>query len=228
MESRTGLSETLLSHIRALARNYGAQRVALFGSRARGDHRPRSDVDLAVWGLDQGAFNRFAAALEECDTLLSFDVVRVDGALDTALLSNIEREGISLMEGEGKKLAHLIQAIRRIKEGIVQYNDAPNQLSRDGVIQRFEFTAELAWKSCREYLLSQGYTQLNSPMSVMRIAYAASLVDDEQGWVDLLRARNITSHIYSDEQAETVFQDIVSRFVPLMEQLRDRLTAAPD
>ena len=55
-------------------------------------------------------------------------------------------------------------ALLRLKEGLAGYETASDQqLARDGIIQRFEFTCELAWKTTREWLLDQGYIDLNSP-----------------------------------------------------------------
>lgn len=57
-------------------------------------------------------------------------------------------------------------------EAIVDYDQMGLDSIRDGVIQRFEFCVELAWKTLREYLLDQGYTEINSPKSVMKQAFA--------------------------------------------------------
>lgn len=79
----------------ALAEAYGLDKVILFGSRARGDHRERSDVDLAVSG---GDVVRFSLGVEDLPTLLSFDVVDLDGAVQPELLESIRREGVTLYE----------------------------------------------------------------------------------------------------------------------------------
>ena len=123
-----------------------------------------------------------------------------------------------------QKIENYKRAYAQLEDAVKRYLASPqDSLYRDGLIQRFEFTAELSWKSCREYLIDQGYAELNSPMSVMKTAYAAGVIDDQQGWIDLLHARNATSHIYSDKQADAVFQDITARFLPLFEQLYARL-----
>ena len=79
----------------ALAETCGLSRLILFGSRARGDNRERSDIDLAVSG---GDVVRFSLDVEELPTLLSFDVVNLDGAVQPELLESIQREGITLYE----------------------------------------------------------------------------------------------------------------------------------
>lgn len=90
------LSDALVWQIHDLAAQSGASRLVLFGSRARGDHRERSDIDLAVWGLQGMAFGRLRLALEELPTLLSFDLVCADACTDPNLLENIAREGVTL------------------------------------------------------------------------------------------------------------------------------------
>ena len=93
-----------------------------------------------------------------------------------------------------------------------------------GVIQRFEFCTELAWKTTREYLIDQGYNEgVDSPKAVMRKAYSAGLIENEQGWIELLNARNLTSHIYDEETAQRVFAMIQDDFLPLFRQLADAL-----
>ena len=92
----TGIRDVVLQQICDLAAQYGLRKVILFGSRARGDHKERSDIDLAVSG---GDIPGFALAVdEETDTLLQYDVVSLDGCVDTALLENIEKDGKVLYE----------------------------------------------------------------------------------------------------------------------------------
>ena len=92
----TGIRDVVLQQIRDLAAQYGLRKVILFGSRARGDHKERSDIDLAVSG---GDIPGFALAVdEETDTLLQYDVVNLDSRVDAALLENIEKDGKVLYE----------------------------------------------------------------------------------------------------------------------------------
>jgi len=93
---RFGLPDRLISEIVVLARTHGLDRVILFGSRARGDFRDLSDIDLAVSGGNVAAF---ALDVEEnTQTLLSFDIVDLDGAVQSELMESIEREGQTIYE----------------------------------------------------------------------------------------------------------------------------------
>ena len=96
MLANTGISPKVQEEIRHLARQYGLNQVRLFGSRARGDYRRASDIDLAVSG---GDIIRFSLDLEEeASTLLMFDVIDLGQAIDQDLRAAIEAEGRTLYE----------------------------------------------------------------------------------------------------------------------------------
>ena len=96
MNSDTGIREAVLTEIRDLAEKYGLERVVLFGSRASGDYKKTSDIDLAVTG---GNITLFTLDVEEeTSTLLSFDVVNLDGSVQEELRKSIEQEGRLLYE----------------------------------------------------------------------------------------------------------------------------------
>ena len=92
----SGIKEKVLIEIKELAEKYNIEKVILFGSRARGDYRERSDIDLAATG---GKVDLFALAVdEETSTLLKYDIVNLDGRVQTELLESIKAEGILIYE----------------------------------------------------------------------------------------------------------------------------------
>lgn len=92
----TGIRDEVIQEIRELAEKYNVQKVILFGSRARGDFKRTSDIDLAVSG---GDFCRFVLDVEEeTQTLLEFDIVDLDGTVQAELLESICKEGRLLYE----------------------------------------------------------------------------------------------------------------------------------
>ena len=92
------LRENIKQHIIALARRCGLDKVTLFGSRARGDNRERSDIDLAIVGDLANCIEFSLAADEVIPTLLMFDFVVVDELLSPELRDEIERDGVVLYE----------------------------------------------------------------------------------------------------------------------------------
>lgn len=79
-----------------IAKKNGVKKVILFGSRARGDNRERSDIDLAASGGD--ILNFYYDLEEEAWTLLMFDVVNLDRGITEELQEEIERDGVIIYE----------------------------------------------------------------------------------------------------------------------------------
>ncbi len=81
-----------------LGEEYSIEKIVLFGSRARGDNRERSDIDIAIYGLDKNKRVNFAYSVDELNTLLKFDIVFVDSKTEPVLIKNIEKDGVILYE----------------------------------------------------------------------------------------------------------------------------------
>ena len=222
-EKNGAISAALRGSLAELGAAFGADRIVLFGSRARGDHRERSDIDIAVYGMPAEKRAAFSDAVDELPTLLAFDVVFLSETTDPALLQNIQKDGIIIMDKMSNRLNNFSHAVVRLEEAIAEYRQVGVSSSRDGAIQRFEFCAELAWKTVRDYLLEQGYTEVNSPKAVMKTAYADGIIKEEAGWLELLNARNLTSHVYDEATAEEVFSAIQTKFVSLFKELQQTL-----
>lgn len=209
--------EELYGRLAELARRYGARRLVLYGSRARGDHRYNSDVDLAVYGMPEENEGAFGMDCDELPTLLKLDIVQIREGMNPAFLANIEKDGVTLMDRLYEKYEQFEAAVSRLREALEDYRSTPLSSVRDGVIQRFEFCAELAWKTMREYLLDQGYTEINSPKAVIRQAFAYGMIEDADGWVRLMNDRNLTSHVYDEKTAEEIFRRIETVYLALFD-----------
>lgn len=210
--------EQLYSQLAALARRYGAKRLVLFGSRARGDNRNNSDIDLAVYGMPEDSRAAFWMECEELPTLLKFDIVHIAADMNPAFLANIEKDGVELMDKLHEKYAYFTDAVARLREALDDYSKMPLDSIRDGVIQRFEFCTELAWKTMREYLIDQGYTELNSPKAVVKQAFAFGMIQDQAVWIALLNDRNLTSHVYDESTAKLIFNRIEQQHLALFDE----------
>ncbi len=95
MEQILGVNPCVTAEIIDIAKKYSIQKVLVFGSRARGDYKERSDIDLAVSG---GNIVNFMLDIEEVKTLLLFDVVNLDAPVQEELREAIEREGRVIYE----------------------------------------------------------------------------------------------------------------------------------
>lgn len=117
--------EELYNQLAALARRFGAKRLVLFGSRARGDNRPNSDVDLAVYGMPEDNRAEFWMCCEELPTLLKFDIVHIQDSMEPVFLANIERDGVELMDKLHEKYDRFTAAVARLREALDDYKKYP-------------------------------------------------------------------------------------------------------
>lgn len=219
------LSPSLVQSIQEIASCYPeVKKVALFGSRARGDNQPNSDIDLAVWA--DTTFPKksyFCSDIDDLNTLLKIDLVFIDNDIEPLFLENIQKEGVVLVDTVKTKAENLRSAVLRLQESIAEYQITHSTSVRDGAIQRFEFCCELAWKALKEYLIEEGFLAPNTPRAVLKESFAAGILDNEQGWLNLLNDRNITSHMYNEKKADDIYTSIVAVYYPLLRQLADKL-----
>ena len=90
-----------------LSRQYQADKIVLFGSRTRGDHRENSDIDIAVFGMPAENQALFWDSVNELPTLLEFDIVFLSPKTDEKLVRNIEKDGVILMDKFAEKYEKL-------------------------------------------------------------------------------------------------------------------------
>lgn len=96
LSRKSGIRSEVLREIIQLAKQNNVKRVILFGSRARGDYKERSDIDIAFRGGNSSSF--ILSVDEETSTLLEFDVIDLDKPVREELLQSIEEEGILIYE----------------------------------------------------------------------------------------------------------------------------------
>jgi nucleotidyltransferase substrate binding protein (TIGR01987 family) len=116
-------------------------------------------------------------------------------------------------------LDQFTKALERLREGI---REAVDELDRDGVIQRFEFCFELLWKTLKIFLEDRGL-EAKSPKDALKASFGQGWITDEDAFLDMLADRNKTSHIYSREESQKIFDRIKQQHFIQIEELGRRL-----
>lgn len=115
----------------------------------------------------------------------------------------------------------LNNAINSLKEGLLQEVD---ELRIDGVLQRFEFTFELAWKCIKDYLEIQGIVaSIGSPREIIQLAYKHNIIDDGEKWIEMMLSRNNLSHMYDKNISRNIYDKIKNEYINLIEKLQDKI-----
>ncbi len=210
----------------------GLSQVKLFGSRARGDYRKNSDVDLAI-KFSQPIQSELAAALADSTFPYAIDIVNLQTAREKLLL-NIERDGKLLFAADKGRISMTLERIKLKHEDFshalaklhaaLEKDIAADELYLDATIKRFEFCFELSWKLMRAFLEYEGL-EVNSPRSAIRQAFQTELIDDAATWLDMLEKRNLSSYIYDAETAAEIYRHVAQKYISLLDKLAATMTA---
>jgi len=99
---------------------------------------------------------------------------------------------------------------------------ALSELEQQGLIQSFEFTHELAWNVLKDYLEYKGIVGLIGSKDATRSAFKNGLIDLGEDWMDMIKARNQTSHTYNHIISEQIVIDILKRFYPAFASMQQK------
>jgi nucleotidyltransferase substrate binding protein (TIGR01987 family) len=123
-----------------------------------------------------------------------------------------------------QRLQNYSRALSLLRSAIERGPDALNDLEKEGTVQRFEYTVELAWKSLKDYLEFSGVElSFVTPKSVVKAAFAARIITDGQLWIDMLEHRNLLSHKYDLALLGRGLVAIQIRYLPALEVLHQYL-----
>ena len=98
-----------------------------------------------------------------------------------------------------------------------------NELEEQGLIQRFEFTHELAWNVMKDYFDYQGNNLITGSRDACREAFRMGLIEDGEGWMEMIKSRNQSSHTYDEELAKALMRQIVDVYYPLFVSFKLKL-----
>ena len=218
------LDKKLERKIISLARRCGVKKLILFGSRARGDNRERSDIDLAISG---GNVDDFAFVVEELETLLEFDVINLDEKLAADFQAEIGRDGIILFEevpAAVRKYEYFCKALNNLSENVT-IESPYSALEITGFIGLFEICFEQSWKMMKELLENHSLypNKISSPRAIIKLAYQYGMINNEEAWLEIQQTRNILAHTYSEEESLQAVEKIKVFYVKAFLELKDEV-----
>lgn len=112
-----------------------------------------------------------------------------------------------------QRLQNLNKAFKRLQDACNQ--DDYSELEVAGLVQTYEFTFELCWKTLKDKLTFEGY-EVNSPREVIKKAFEMSLLTDVDLWMEALESRNLFSHTYDSAIAEQAIALIKEKLEPML------------
>ncbi|MEK6715376.1 MAG: HI0074 family nucleotidyltransferase substrate-binding subunit [Candidatus Omnitrophota bacterium] len=117
------------------------------------------------------------------------------------------------------------EAHKRLKEALNLKEET--DIKRDAVIKRFEFTYELLWKTYKKIARLQKLDYFN-PKACFQFAFKSGLIEDEQLFLEIIDARNKTTHVYSEEEAKKIYEFIKEKVLAAFEKAAELLDKSSD
>ena len=108
-------------------------------------------------------------------------------------------------------------AFHRLKSAVERIEEL-DDLAREGLVQRFEYTFELAWKTIKDFLESKGEPE-KYQRDIIKKAFQLEIIDQGELWLEMLENRNLMSHTYNQSTFETVVDLIHNKYFPEISKL---------
>lgn len=118
---------------------------------------------------------------------------------------------IQRLENYAKALTQLSTAVLLSKHRVL------SDLEKQGLIHAFEFTHELAWNVIKDYFIYQGNPDITGSRDAVREAFNKGLIDDGEGWMEMIKSRNQSSHTYNLDVANEIIEKIVNHYSQLFD-----------
>jgi nucleotidyltransferase substrate binding protein (TIGR01987 family) len=123
-----------------------------------------------------------------------------------------------------QRLANFESALKQLAEDVKTVKQRKlSRLERQGLIQSFEFTHELAWNVLKDYFLYQGNPEIRGSRDATREAFRFNLIDDGNAWMDMIQSRNLSSQTYNEDIAIEIADKTVEVYFDLFQKLHDKM-----
>jgi nucleotidyltransferase substrate binding protein (TIGR01987 family) len=125
-----------------------------------------------------------------------------------------------------KALRKFIKAVEVVNEnttGAASSNESVAEILKEGLIQRFEYTHQLAWNVMKDYAEYQGNNEIGGSRDATREAFKMGLIADAEGWMEMIKSRNDTSHVYNEDTANEIILKILNRYNTLFMNFNQKM-----
>lgn len=122
-----------------------------------------------------------------------------------------------------QRFSNYKKALQKLQDALREYENEMSDLEKEGMIQRFEYTFELAWKTLQDLLYERGYIDIKGPTLVLRQALQNGYIEGEEKWRLMKNARELTSHTYDEHTANKIAEKIKEDYYELLFALKTRL-----
>ena len=125
-----------------------------------------------------------------------------------------------------QRFGNYVKALTQLKAAVALSNERElSNLEKQGLIQAFEYTHELAWKTMKDFLNERGNSEIFGSKDATRETFKYGLIEEGEIWMDMIKSRNNTSHTYNEETANEIAEAIINDYYNEFEKLNEKLAA---
>lgn len=119
-----------------------------------------------------------------------------------------------------QRFSNYRKALSKLTEVVeLSFHKSLSELEKEGLIQRFEYTYELAWKTLQDLLRAKGYLDIVGPTPTLSQAFKDGLISNGESWKKMKSSRELTSHTYNSETAQDIADQVIHSFYHLLKDL---------
>jgi len=123
-----------------------------------------------------------------------------------------------------QRFSNFRKALSKLKQAVdASQLEELTELEKEGLIQRFEYTYELAWKTLQDLLKHKGYQDVAGPNPTLEQAFQDGYIADGRVWKQMKKSRDLSSHTYNEETAQNIFESIKDWYFDAFKALEIRL-----
>lgn len=128
-----------------------------------------------------------------------------------------------------QRLSNYSKALDQFKKAVDLASERElSELEQQGLIQGFEYTHELAWKTLKDFLTDRGYVDIYGSKDATRKAFNLDLISKGEIWMDMIKSRNQTSHTYNEEVKNKIILSIKDQYYAEFMALHHKLSKLKD
>ncbi len=128
-----------------------------------------------------------------------------------------------------QRFDNFTQALKQLKNAVdLSKTRKLSELESQGLIQAFEYTHELAWKTMKDFLEEKGNTEIFGSKDATRQAFKLNLIENGEVWMDMIKSRNLSTHTYNPGTVSSIKNKIIGSYIEAFIKFENRMNRLKD
>lgn len=123
-----------------------------------------------------------------------------------------------------QRFSNYQKALEQLSDGVALTKTRElSKLEKQGLIQAFEYTHELAWKTLKDFIESRGSSEIYGSKDASKEAFRLGIIENGEAWMSMVKSRNLTSHTYDENTTNQIIELILNSYFAEFDSLKSKL-----